>query len=177
MSILDPFLEFIRGYLTPYSAIPDSTFFILAVACTLSVITTSVNRLLVNVKRIKSVMKEVNAWREELNKAKKSNDQQKVAKAMKKQQPIMKLQSKMMWDRMKVSFIFLAPFWIIFMVLSGFYAGTVVAFSPFRIPFLLSGNVDPQYGGTEMPFFSWYIISSFAVSLPLSRIFGINPED
>jgi uncharacterized membrane protein (DUF106 family) len=89
----------------------------------------------------------------------------------------MKLQSKMMWDRMKVSFIFLAPFWIIFMILSRSFGSTPVAFTPFTVPFLLAGNVDPLYGATEIPFFSWYIICSFAVSLPLSRIFGINPED
>ncbi|MEM3079488.1 MAG: EMC3/TMCO1 family protein [Thermoproteota archaeon] len=177
LSVFDAFMRVMQSLLQPYSSIPDSTLFILGIAATLSLITTAANRLMVDVKRIKSVMREVNAWREQLNKARKSNDKQMLARVMKKQQAIMKLQSQVMWDRMKVSFIFLLPFWIIFMVLSRFYGGSPVAFTPFTVPFLLAGRTDSQLGATVVPFYSWYIISSFAVSLPLSRIFGINPED
>jgi uncharacterized membrane protein (DUF106 family) len=170
-------MKLMESLLQPYASIPNSTLFILTVATVLSLITTAANRLMVDVKRIKSVMREVNAWRQQLEKARKSNNKQELARVMKKQQAIMKLQSSVMWDRMKVSFIFLLPFWIIFMVLSRFYGTSPVAFTPFTIPFLLTGRTDSQLGATVVPFYSWYIISSFAVSLPLSRLFGINPED
>jgi|YelNatPaOPRAMG01_1025707.scaffolds.fasta_scaffold42645_2 uncharacterized membrane protein (DUF106 family) len=177
LSILDSLIESVARFLSPYSGIPDSTLLILAVAALLSFITSAANRLLVDVKKMKEVMDEVNAWRMQLEKAKKSNDKKLLAKVMKRQEAIMKLQSRAMWDRMKVSLIFLAPFWIIFMVLSRFYASTPVALSPFSIPLLLSGSLDPTYGAHQLLFFSWYIICSFAVSLPLSRILGVNPED
>ncbi|MGC8961554.1 MAG: EMC3/TMCO1 family protein [Candidatus Bathyarchaeia archaeon] len=170
-------IETVTRMLSPYSGIPDSTLLILAVAATLSFITSAANRLLVDVKKMKKIMDEVNAWRMQLEKARKSNDKKLLAKVMKKQEAVMKLQSQAMWDRMKVSIIFLAPFWIIFMILSRFYASNPVALSPFSIPFLLSGATDPTYGARQLMFFSWYIICSFAVSLPLSRILGVNPED
>ena len=154
--------------LEPYHNIPESTFLILAIALGLSLITNAANRFLVDIEKMKSITKEVNAWRKELDKAKKTNDKQLMAKVMKKQQAIMKLQSKMSWDRMKVSFLFLAPFWLVWVILSGFFGQTIVATSPFTFPWLVD---------EKLPFFSWYILCSFASGLPLSRVLGINPED
>jgi len=150
-----------------YGERPYSTFFIMGVAFTLSLTTNLANRVLVDVEKMKSVMGEVNAWRKEMDKAKKSGDKQLLAKVMKKQKPIMQLQSRAMWDRMKVSFIYLGPFWIIFYILNSFFAIKVVALSPFTFPILL---------GYELPYIAWYILCSFASSLPLSRMLGVNPE-
>ncbi len=150
-----------------YGEIPYSTFFIMGVAFTLSLTTNLANRVLVDVEKMKSVMAEVNAWRKEMDKARKSDDKQLLAKVMKKQKPIMQLQSKAMWDRMKVSFIYLGPFWIIFYILNSFFQDKVVALSPFTFPLLL---------GYELPYITWYILCSFASSLPLSRLLGVNPE-
>jgi uncharacterized membrane protein (DUF106 family) len=86
---------------------------------------------------------------------------------------MMKLQSQVAMERMKVSFIFIIPFYVVWIVLNGFFshacgaAPCVVAFSPIPIPFV----------GTDISFFYWYLICSFTISLPLSRAFGINPED
>jgi len=153
--------------LQPYSTIPASTLLTLAIAGSMGLISTAANRLLVDVKRIADVTKEVNAWRKEFDRARKSNDKQLLAKLTKKQQAMMKLQSRVAFDRMKVSFIFIIPFWGVWIVLSSFFGENVVAFSPLQIPFV----------GTDLTFFAWYLISSFFISLPLSRIFGINPED
>ena len=150
-----------------YGERPYSTLFIMGVAFTLSLTTNLANRVLVDVEKMKSVMAEVNAWRKEMDKARKSDDKQLLAKVMKKQKPIMQLQSKAMWDRMKVSFIYLGPFWIIFYILNSFFQNKVVALSPFTFPLLL---------GYELPYITWYILCSFASSLPLSRLLGVNPE-
>jgi uncharacterized membrane protein (DUF106 family) len=160
-------LNFFMNELTPYANRPNSTFFILSIALVLSLTTNILNRLLVDVERMKEVMSQVTAWRKEFDKARKSGDKQLIAKATKKQKSIMQLQSRMMWDRMKVSFIYLGPFWIIFYILNKFYAATSVALSPFTVPILL---------GQELPFISWYILCSFTFSLPISRILGVNPE-
>jgi uncharacterized membrane protein (DUF106 family) len=153
--------------LQPYAEMPHSTIFVIAVAFALSLTTNLANRFLVDVDKMKSVMAEVNAWRKEFDQARKTDNKQLMAKAMKRQKAIMQLQSKAMWDRMKVSFTYLGPFWIIFYVLSSFFKTRPVAHSPFTFPFLLSN---------DMLFTAWYIACSLAFSLPLSRALGVNPE-
>jgi len=164
---IDTVWNLLMAALRPYSAIPASTLLTMAIAGVLAVITTAANRLLVDVKRVAQVTREVNAWRKEFEKARKSNDKQLLAKVTKKQQAMMKLQSQVAFDRMKVSFIFIAPFWAVWIVLSSFFGQNVVAFSPIQIPFV----------GTNLTFFYWYLICSFTISLPLTRISGVNPED
>jgi len=153
--------------LLPYHSIPASTLFTLMVAGVLALITNASNRFLVDVKHAAAVTKEVNAWRKEFEQARKSNNKKLLAQLTKKQQAMMKLQSKVAFDRMKVSFIFIIPFWLVWIVLSGSFGEAVVAYSPIEIPF----------AGASLSFFYWYLICSFTISLPLSRILGVNPED
>ncbi len=176
MSFIDTLWNWLMLALSPYHSIPNSTFFILGVALLLSLATSLANRFLVDIEKMKSAMKEVSAWKRELDKAKKTGDKQLLAKVMKKQQAIMRVQSKMSWDRMKVSFMFFIPFYLVWIVLGGFYSNISVALSPFRVPYLLGGNpVSP--GSIGLVFISWYIICSLASSLPLSRVLGIYPEE
>ena len=167
MEPIDTIWKLFMDALLPYHSIPASTLLTLTIAGALALITTAANRFLVDVKRAAAVTKEVNAWRKEFDKARKSNDKKLLAQLTKKQQGMMKLQSQVAFGRMKVSFIFLVPFWLVWIVLSGSFGQTVVAHSPIEIPF----------AGANLSFFYWYLICSFAVSLPLSRVFGINPED
>jgi len=153
--------------LAPYNSIPASTLLTLAIAGTLGLMSTAANRFLVDVKRVAAVTKEVTAWRKEFDKARKSNDKQLLAKLTKKQQAMMKLQSRVAFDRMKVSFIFIVPFYVVWIVLSSFFGESIVAFSPIELPFV----------GDKLSFFYWYLICSFTISLPLTRLFGINPEE
>jgi len=164
---IDTIWNLVMAALEPYRAIPSSTLLTLLIAAVLGLLSTAANRLLVDVKRVATVTKEVNAWRREFDKARKSNDKQLLAKLTKKQQAMMKLQSQVAFDRMKVSFIFILPFWGVWIILSSFFGESIVAVSPIEIPF----------AGAELSFFYWYLICSFTISLPLSRIFGINPED
>jgi len=168
MTIIDELWNWVMASLGPHHEIPESTFLILGIALGLSLITNAANRFLVDIAKMKSITKEVTAWRKQLDKAKKANDKQLMAKVMKKQQAIMKLQSKMTWDRTKISLLFLAPFWLVWAILGGFFGQTIVAVSPFTFPWLIE---------EKLPFFSWYILCSFAAGLPFSRILGINPED
>jgi len=153
--------------LLPYHSIPASTLFTLMVAGVLALITNASNRFLVDVKRAAVVTKEVNAWRKEFEQARKSNNKKLLAQLTKKQQAMMKLQSQVAFERMKVSFIFIIPFWVVWIVLSGSFGQAIVAYSPIQIPF----------AGANLSFFYWYLICSFTISLPLSRILGVNPED
>jgi uncharacterized membrane protein (DUF106 family) len=167
MEPIDTIWKLFMDALLPYHSIPASTLLTLTIAGALALITTAANRFLVDVKRAAAVTKEVNAWRKEFDKARKGNDKKLLAQLTKKQQAMMKLQSQVAFSRMKVSFIFLVPFWLVWIVLSGSFGEIVVVHSPIQIPF----------AGANLSFFYWYLICSFAVSLPLSRVFGVNPED
>jgi uncharacterized membrane protein (DUF106 family) len=167
MEPIDTIWNLLMSALQPYEAIPASTLLIVAIAGALALASTSANRLLVDVKKAARVTREVNAWRKELAKAKKSNDKQLLARLTKKQQAMMKLQSKTAFERMKVSFIFIIPFYAVWIVLSGFFGQNIVAVSPIPIPI----------AGEQLSFFYWYLICSFTISLPLAKLFGVNPED
>lgn len=101
--------------------IPYSTLFILVLAALISLLTTLVNRLLTNPERAKMWRKEIAAWNKNLREAQRSKDKKTVDKLMRKQKYIMGLQSKMMWQSMKVSLLFLIPLFLMWSFLGGFY--------------------------------------------------------
>jgi uncharacterized membrane protein (DUF106 family) len=110
--------------------IPYATLFIFSLAALISLLTTSVNRLLTNPQKTKSARKEVTEWNKELRQAQRDKDKKTVEKLMKKQQYVMQLQTKMMWQSMKVSLLFLVPLLLMWQVLGGFYSGRTVAYLP-----------------------------------------------
>jgi uncharacterized membrane protein (DUF106 family) len=125
--------------------------------------------------KVRSQVAEVKAWQKEFNEAKKSGNKQLLAKAQKRQAAIMSVQSKMMMERMKVTFVFFIPFILVWQVLAKFYSSIgFVARSPFSIPYLLEG--PSSLGGIQVSYFTWYFLCSLAISLPLSRFLGTNPE-
>lgn len=169
MWLVDDIVNYFTGMLSAYAKIPDSTYLILGVAAFLAIVSNLANRFLVDMAKIRSQVAEVKVWQKEFDKARKSGDKQMLARAQKRQSAIMKVQSKMMFDRMKVTFIFFIPFILVWRVLAQFYTpiGTV-ANTPFTIPYLLED--------AHVSYFTWYFLCSLAISLPLSRFLGTNPE-
>ncbi|MBS7648041.1 DUF106 domain-containing protein [Candidatus Bathyarchaeota archaeon] len=167
MLFLESVWNLMMASLRPFSSIPNSTVLIFLIAMVLSLITNLSNRFLVDINKMKSVSKEVREWQKEFSRARKSGDKQLMDKVMKRQKAIMKLQAKMMSDQMKVGFMFFIPFSIIYFLLNSFYGNVPVAFSPFVLPMLIEG---------EIPFWKWYIICSFATSLPLRHLIGVAIE-
>jgi uncharacterized membrane protein (DUF106 family) len=147
--------------------IPYSTIFIFSVATGISLLTTLANRLLSNPEKAKAVRKEVGEWNKELREAQRNKDKKTVEKLMKKQQYMMQLQSKMMWQSMKVSLLFLVPLLLMWQLLGGFLAGAQIAIFPGAGPVL------------PIPFFSasliwWYLLSSLLFGTVFSHVFGIT---
>jgi len=147
--------------------LPYSTFFILSVATGISLLTTLANRFLSNPEKAKAVRKEVGEWNKELREAQRNKDKKTVEKLMKKQQYMMQLQSKMMWQSMKVSLLFLVPLLLMWQLLGGFMAGVDIAIFPGV------GSVLP------IPFFNtpliwWYLLSSLLFGTVFSHVFGIT---
>jgi len=101
--------------------IPYSTLFILGIAALISLLTTYVNVLFQTHGKSKEARKEISEWNKELRGAQRAKDKKTIEKLMKKQQYIMQMQTKMMWNSMKVSLLFLVPLLIMWQLLNGFF--------------------------------------------------------
>jgi uncharacterized membrane protein (DUF106 family) len=152
--------------------IPYSTLFILGLAGLISFLTTLVNRRFTNPEKSKAWRKEISEWNKELREAQRSKDKKAIAKAMKNQQHIMQLQSKMMWQSMKVSLLFIVPLFIMWQVLGGFYVDPVThqQMSLAYLPGL--GSVLP------LPIFNysliwWYLLSSLLFGTLFQHALGL----
>jgi len=146
---------------------PYSTLFILGIAALVSLLTTLVNRLISNPQKSKEQRKEVSEWNKELREAQRAKDKKTIEKLMKKQQYIMKMQTKMMWNSMKVSLLFLVPLLLMWQVLGGFYSGQDIA-------------IFPGVGANlPLPMFSasliwWYLLCSLFFGTTFAHVFGLT---
>jgi len=147
-------------------SIPISTIFVLCLAALISFLTSAVNRVLSDPEKAKAARKEIAAWNSDLRQAQKAGDKKNVDKLMKKQKEIMQLQTKMMWQSMKVTLLFLVPLFIIWYFLGGFYSGKDIAYFP---------RVGPTL---PLPFFSislvwWYMLCSLFMGTIFSHLLGL----
>ncbi|MEM2937423.1 MAG: EMC3/TMCO1 family protein [Candidatus Bathyarchaeia archaeon] len=136
-------------------------------AATISFLISLANRLLTNPEKSRAWRKEVMEWNEQLRKAQKSGDKKQIEKLMKKQQYILQLQSKMMWQSMKVSFLFFIPLLLVWQFLGRLYGGVDIAFFPGigpKIPLPLFGEITSLYW--------WYLLCSLLFSTVFSHLFG-----
>ena len=160
MTLLQVFLDLPQD-------IPYSTLFMLAIALGISLLTTLVNRLLSNPEKAKIWRKEVADWNKELRDAQRAKDKKTVDKLMRKQKYIMSLQSKMMWQSMKVSLLFIVPLFLMWSFLGGLYGGSELAYLPGI------GSVLP------LPIFSnsliwWYLLCSMLFGTVFSHAFRLT---
>lgn len=146
--------------------IPQSTIFIFLLAATISFLTSLVNRLLTDPQKTKAWRKEVMDWNTELRKAQKSGDKKAIEKLMKKQKQILQLQSKMMWQSMKVTLLFLIPLLLIWQFLGAFYFGTPVAYFPG-----IGANLPLPIFSTSLIW--WYLLCSLFFGTFFSHVFGL----
>jgi len=150
--------------------IPYSTVFIFALAALVSLLTTLVNRRFTNPEQSKAWRKEIADWNKELRGAQRSKDKKAVDKAMKKQQYIMQLQSKMMFQSMKVSLLFLVPLFIMWQVLGSFFISGGVP-----IPLAYFPGLGPNL---PIPIFNnsliwWYLLCSLLFGTAFQHILGL----
>jgi uncharacterized membrane protein (DUF106 family) len=154
------------------SCVPLSAFIILGAALLLSVVAMSANRFLVDYKMIARVRQEYMGFMRAMNKARKDGDEKQLDKLMKRSASMQKMQFRATLEQMKTYPITIVPFYLIYAVLgyaltSSLYA---VAYAPFVIPF---AAVTPGGFDSSLSLFFWYLICSFTISIPLSRMFGV----
>ena len=166
--ITAPVVKWAKASLGHYLQIPQfPPLFTIGVATALALMSAIVSKLLVDYDMVRNSMREFQQWRREVDKAKKANDEQTLNRLMKKQQAIMKRQSRGQLESMKVTAVTFAPFLIIWYLLSAVFEQHIVAVAPFPLPL----------AGSQLTFFSWYLISSLSVNFPIMRLFGIGMSD
>ncbi|MEA2089643.1 MAG: EMC3/TMCO1 family protein [Thermoproteota archaeon] len=146
---------------------PGATVFILLLSMLFTFLTSLANRTLTDQKQLNAWRKEVSDWNTKLKEARKTNDKRLMAKVMKRQPQIMKIQSKMMWQSMKVSFIFMIPFFIIWRVLFDTYGGHPIAYFPG-----VGTNLPLPLFGQSL--FWWYMLCSMSFGMIFSRLLGVG---
>ena len=173
MSFIDDIIHFLAGPIQNVchpnqSCVPASAFIVLGAALLLSLVAMSANRFLVNYKMVSSYRREYMNWMSALKKARKEKDEKQIDKLMRRQSAVMKMSSRATLEQLKTYPITIVPFYLIYAVLGYALSSTPwVTYSPFVIPIVVAGN-----GG--VPLFFWYLICSFTISIPLSRIFGVS---
>ena len=153
----------------PLKSIPFSTLFILGLSAGISLLTTLVNRRFTDPEKSRAWRKEISDWNSELRAARGGKDKKALEKVMKKQQYIMQLQSKMMWQSMKVSLIFLIPLFLMWQILGGFYGQTAIAY----LPGVGNQLVLPILHITFSSLFWWYLQCSLFFGTTFQHVFRL----
>jgi uncharacterized membrane protein (DUF106 family) len=141
---------------------------LLTVAIALATIslTNFVRRTIIKKQDMEKMM-EANLFRQELMKAKRRGDQKTLQKLEKRMDYIKKVEFDIMKKNFTVMIISMALF-------LGAYWATAMSFGNVKIP--LPGDFFIPFISQEgaLTFYGWYILAFFAVSLPLSKAFGLS---
>jgi len=153
----------------PLKSIPYSTVFILGLSVLISLLTTLVNRRFTDPERSRAWRKEISDWNKDLRDAQRAKDKKTLEKVMKKQQYIVKLQSKMMWQSMKVSLLFLVPLFLMWQILGGFYGPAAIAY----LPGIGNQLVLPILNIAFSSLFWWYLLCSLLFGTAFQHVFRL----
>ena len=165
--IIGFFVNPMRGY-----SVPESTLIVIGAAILLFLMTTGANRFLVDYKMVANNRREFMAWQQAVKKARKDGDEKQVDKLMKRQAAVMKMSSRATLEQMKTTAITFIPLLLMYNVLlTAFPYNVAVAFSPIIIP---GAHVTGSGAASFLSVVYWYFLSSFAISIPLSRLFGVQ---
>lgn len=147
---------------------------ILGVSVTLAFSVNMISRVFVNWEEVNEAKRKQSEIQDELKEARNENDTKRVHKLQKEQQKFMQEHMGTMMSPMKTMLVIFIPFIIVFSIMRGTYGGWVVAWLPFKFPWLdinlpLLSNF---FKGTmvSLGFFGWYILSYFGLSQILRNI-------
>ncbi len=151
-----------------------SIFVILAVSMGLAFTVNMISRVFVNWEEVNKVKEKQSELQDKVKEAKKENDTKKARKLEKKQQEFMQENMGTLFSPMKTMLIIIIPFIIVFSLLNSTYQGWVVAWVPFKFPWLDIGLplLNRFFKGSFVcfGFFGWYIFSYFGLSQLLRKI-------
>ncbi|MEM3736761.1 MAG: EMC3/TMCO1 family protein [Candidatus Bathyarchaeia archaeon] len=159
------------------TVIPASTFLILLVSISISLISGTLNRKFTNPEKMKEYRIKSSELRKQISEARKKGDRKAYARLMRQQKELLKESGGLMKQQYKVMFIPMIGYLGIFYALSALFsqggAPAIVAYAPFPIPWFDGwATVGPDRLG--ITFYQWYILCAFAVNTPIYRLFKIS---
>jgi uncharacterized membrane protein (DUF106 family) len=154
----------LREALGDFVSPPWSAVFVFLLALAACLISSSVQRLMIDVKIVRQQVQELNKWRRELLKATRARDMKAVEKLMRKKPYIDKLQAMYTAQTMKPMIVYFVPLLILFWLFSGVFGDAGVAYVP-----IISDIIKRL-----VPFWVWYFLSSLAISPILQRVFNLD---
>ncbi|MBX5328432.1 MAG: EMC3/TMCO1 family protein [Candidatus Bathyarchaeota archaeon] len=155
-------MNFIEWLLMPEA--PGATIIIMFVCVTISLLSSSVNRLLiaklVGWEQYRMMQKEIAEHRALSTQAFRTKDKKLLEKLKKKESEILSMQKKMARPQLILFLLSFSYIFIWLFVLGPAYAGNAIAIIP---------------GIGKIDLFWWYFICSFAFGTIFSRVLGIMP--
>lgn len=153
---------------------PYSTLFIALVALALNLIANAVTRATIDIDLYRRIQREYSEYQRQLRAALREGDMEKVEKIRKRYRPVEERMLTLQLDRMKVSLYYLIPFIILYYILAWFMGPTPVAVSPFEFDLWIVSATSPLGPGFAMNMVTWYIFTSVAFSVVITRLFGLQ---
>jgi uncharacterized membrane protein (DUF106 family) len=141
-----------------------SLFIILGVAVIVSLLTTLLNKRMVNWDLVRKNKAEIAKYQKELREAMKKRDAKEVHKLQQRRGEIAKLSGEMTKQTLKPSIVYIIPMMLIYILLFNFYSGWVVAWLPFSIDIPFLGRLVVFGVGL------WYFITVFGFSQIFRKI-------
>lgn len=138
-----------------------------------------------DIEKMNKVMKETNEWRKQYTDAIKKQDKVRVAELKKKQAYVNKMAMEMQQQQMRPMLIYMAPSFMIWILVFPAIFGQTVALSPIEIPWIMCNeqnvetdtqtdeNGEPKGSCSvsgEVFLWGWFLITSFAFSGIISKV-------
>ncbi len=160
-------IEWARSLLSPFLEMPSSTIFILFTSLVLNLTMMFAYRLMVDIDQLRENDMKIREYMRDLNDARKRGDKRAIKRLRRKEPKINKLRTLNAKQRSKVSFLFMIPFMVVYLILNSVFSGIDVVKLPFALPFIGPGGLS---------FAWWFIICQFAMHTVLSHLFGLTYE-
>jgi uncharacterized membrane protein (DUF106 family) len=135
-----------------------SMLFILFISIIFAFVVTLISKRVVKWEDVKQKKKRVSEWQKALMDAQRKKDMKAVHKLQQEQKEMMALQGQVMMASFKPAIFYMVPYFILWMVLSGFYSNWVVAWLPFSLPLPIIGTT------VSLGFLGWYLLTYFGFS-------------
>jgi len=150
----------LRGALGCFVEPPLGAVFVFILAFVACLISSGVQRLMIDVKVVRQQARELSKWRKELLKATRARDMKAVERLMRKKPYIDKLQATYTAQTLRPVIVYFVPLLILFWLFSGVFGNAGIAYLPII--------------GRPVPFWVWYFLSSLAISPILQRVLNLD---
>jgi uncharacterized membrane protein (DUF106 family) len=147
-----------------WSNAPGATIAIMLICITISLLNSTINRLLISRfvgwKQYRTMQKETSEYRAQMTQAMRKNDKKLLEKLKKKEPQIFNMQKKMAKPQLVLFGLSLSYILVWWFILTPIYKGNIVAYIP-------------GIGGISVIW--WYFICSFLFGTLSSRLLGVMP--